>query len=150
MKKILNTIILIASVIIAAGCQKGTEQYLEQLSGDWHYQGTEEGVQKEVWISFADDKTFEMFQKIGSGAYRSVSGHYGIDAKTKVLSGIYDDSYSWKYDYEFKVEANTLVMTAVQLPSYSVTYTRGTIPSQVRQMSIPVVKSQSDDFPRFL
>ena len=85
-----------------------------------------------------------------SGAYRSVSGHYGIDAKTKVLSGIYDDSYSWKYDYEFKVEANTLVMTAVQLPSYSVTYTRGTIPSQVRQMSIPLVKSQSDDFPRFL
>ena len=150
MKKIIfRAFVAIAAVVLSMGCQSEGQKYLEQIVGDWHYNGAENGVQEDVWIVFSQDMTFELYQKVGDGVHRSITGRYSINADKKIISGMYEDNYPWKYDYKFEVKGNNLVLTAVS-DTYSVTYTRGIVPAEVRQMSLPLVKSVSAELPRCL
>ena len=65
-----------------------------------------------------------------------------MDAESMVLSGVYTDRYPWKYTYKVSVSDKTLTMTAVEQDGHSVTYARESIPVQVRQMSLPLTKSE--------
>ena len=150
MKKIIfRAFVAIAAVVLSMGCQSEGQKNLEQIVGDWHYNGAENGVQEDVWIVFSQDMTFELYQKVGDGVHRSITGRYSINADKKIISGMYEDNYPWKYDYKFEVKGNNLVLTAVS-DTYSVTYTRGIVPAEVRQMSLPLVKSISAELPRSL
>lgn len=150
MKKIIfRAFVAIAAVVLSMGCQSEGQKSLEQIVGDWHYNGAENGVQEDVWIVFSQDMTFELYQKVGDGVHRSITGRYSINADKKIISGMYEDNYPWKYDYKFEVKGNNLVLTAVS-DTYSVTYTRGIVPAEVRQMSLPLVKSISAELPRCL
>ena len=31
-----------------------------QLAGEWHYAGEENGMAEDIWVSFAEDGTFEI------------------------------------------------------------------------------------------
>lgn len=135
--------IFTASLLIAVGCTKDASKVMNQLSGDWHYAAEENGVKEDIWISFSEDGTFEMFQKIGDGPYWYTKGEYALDSKTKVLSGIYSDRYPWKYSYKVSISDKTLEMAAVELEGYKLTYAKETIPAQVREKSLPLTKSES-------
>ena len=148
MKKILY--IIAAALVAAVSCQKDGDRVLEQISGEWHYSATESGVAEDVYVAFSEDGTFEMYQKIGDGPYWYSAGEYTLDAKSMVLSGVYSDRYPWKYTYKISVNDKTLTMKAVEQDGYSITYAREAIPSQVRQMSLPLTKSESVGFVRFL
>ena len=150
MKRVIFRMFLaVAAVVLSMGCQSEGQKYLEQIVGEWHHRGVESGVQEDVWIAFSQDMTFELYQKIGEGVHRSITGRYSLNADNKTISGLYEDNYPWKYDYKFEVNGNTLVLTAVS-DTYSVTYTREAIPGEVRQMSLPLVKSVSAQLPRCL
>lgn len=150
MKKIINrAFVALAAVVLLMGCQSEGQKALSQIVGEWHYSGVEEGVQEDIWIAFSQDMTFELYQKVGDGVHRSITGRYSINADKKIISGMYEDNYPWKYDYKFEVKGNNLVLTAVS-DTYSVTYTRGIVPAEVRQMSLPLVKSISAELPRSL
>lgn len=142
MKRILYIFIAAAALILTASCQKEADRLADSLVGDWHYTAEESGVKEDVWISFAADGTFTMYQRIGEGAYWLSSGEYALDPQTKVLSGVYTDRYPWKYTYRIDVSSTSLVMTAVELEAYSVTYARETIPSDVAAMALPLTKSE--------
>ena len=116
---------------------------MDDIVGDWHYSAEESGVKEDIWISFAADGTFGMYQKIGEGPYWFSEGEYSLDAETKVLSGVYSDRYPWKYSYKVSISDRTLVMTAVELETYVVTYEKAEIPVEVRQKSLPLTKSES-------
>ena len=135
--------IFTASLLIAVGCTKDASKVMNQLSGDWHYAAEENGVKEDIWISFSEDGTFEMFQKIGDGPYWYTSGEFEYDVDSKVLSGIYSDRYPWKYTYAITLTEKTLQMAAVELASHSVTYTRESIPAQVREKSLPLTKAEA-------
>ena len=141
MVKIINKILVaLAAVIFVVGCQGKEQAIVNQIVGEWHFQGTDSDVQEDIWISFGKDMTFELFQKVGDGAYRSITGRYSVDAQKRTISGLYEDNYPWRYDYVFEVNSDYLTLTA-QSDNYSVKYTRKEIPSSVRQMSLPLVKS---------
>ena len=140
MKKILY--IMAAALIAALSCQKDGDRVLEQISGEWHYSATESGVAEDVYVAFSEDGTFEIYQKIGEGPYWYSTGDYKLDAESMVLSGVYTDRYPWKYTYKVSVSDKTLTMTAVEQDGHSVTYARESIPVQVRQMSLPLTKSE--------
>ena len=146
MKKILYTII--AVLAIATGCQK--ESGFNKIVGDWHYTGEESGVKEDVWLTFNDDDTFVMYQKVGDGPYWYSTGDYAVDAEDKVLTGVYSDRYPWKYSYKVDVDSNTLKMTAVEVEGYSVSYKRESVPAEVRAKSLPLTKSETAEAPRFL
>lgn len=143
MKKILYMIAAAAVLLLGTSCQKDSDALTAKLAADWHYTAQENGVAEEVWISFTADGTFEMFQKIGDGPYWYTKGEYALDSKTKVLSGIYSDRYPWKYSYKVSISDKTLVMTAVELETYVVTYEKAEILVEVRQKSLPLTKSES-------
>ncbi|MBQ8838001.1 MAG: hypothetical protein IJ005_01635 [Bacteroidales bacterium] len=148
MKKI---IYLIAAAFIAAvGCQSEHDRMVEQLVGDWHFAGEESGVKEDIWLSFSADGGFELYQKIGEGPYWLSTGEFTLDADKMVLSGLYSDRYPWKYDYKVSIGSDSLVMTAVGVEDYSVTYGRESIPASVRNMSLPLTKSDSDSGERYL
>ena len=140
MKKILY--IMAAALVAAVSCQKDGDLVLEQISGEWHYSATESGVAEDVYVAFSEDGTFEIYQKIGEGPYWYSTGDYKLDAESMVLSGVYTDRYPWKYTYKVSVSDKTLTMTAVEQDGHSVTYARESIPVQVRQMSLPLTKSE--------
>lgn len=131
-----------AALVAAVSCQKDGDRVLEQISGEWHYSATESGVAEDVYVAFSEDGTFEIYQKIGEGPYWYSTGDYKLDAESMVLSGVYTDRYPWKYTYKISVSDKTLTMTAVEQDGHSVTYARESIPVQVRQMSLPLTKSE--------
>ena len=135
-------IFVILSLFVTASCQKEGDQTYKFV-GDWHYTATENGVAEDIWVTFSADETFEMYQKIGEGPYWYSKGDFEYDSQTEVLSGVYSDRYPWKYTYKISVSGNTLVMTAVELEGYSVTYTQEAIPAQVREKSLPLTKAES-------
>lgn len=126
----------------AVSCKKDEVRILEQISGEWHYSAVESGVNEDVWLSLKGDGLFEMYQKIGEGPYWYSAGEYVLNAETMVLSGVYTDRYPWKYTYKVSVSDNTLTMSALEQEGYTVTYSRESIPASVRQMSLPLTKSE--------
>ena len=140
MKKIV--LILAVALFSAVSCQKDSVRILEQIAGEWHYSAVENGVSEDVYVSFTEDGLFEMYQKIGEGPYWYSAGEYALDAESMVLSGVYTDRYPWKYTYKVSVSDNTLTMSALEQEGYTVTYSRENIPASVRQMSLPLTKSE--------
>ncbi len=145
MKKTIYTI-LAALLLTATGCEKTADRLIDTLAGDWHYTAEENGVAEDIWLSFAETGTFEIYQKIGEGPYWHSTGEYTADPATGILTGVYSDRYPWKYSYKVEVGSGTLQMTAVELEGHTVTYTRETIPAEVRDKSVPLTKADAPDF----
>ena len=141
MKKLIFIFASIA-LFLTTSCQEKMNQTLP-FAGDWHYTAEENGVAEDVWVSFSSEGTFEMYQKIGEGPYWYSHGEVSFDSASDILTGVYSDRYEWKYSYSISVSGNTLVMTAVEVEGYAVTYTKGTIPAEVREKSLPLTKSES-------
>ena len=146
MKKIFY--IFAVLLFMCTGCAKDGERIVNQLAGDWHYTAEESGVKEDVWISFTEDNTFEMYQRVGDGAYWYSRGDFEYDVDSKILSGVYSDRYPWKYTYRISVSDRTLEMKAVEIETHVMTYTRESIPADVRDKSLPLTKSE--DIERYL
>lgn len=148
MKRILY--ILAAVLLTAISCQKEGNALWENLVGEWHYTAEESGVAEDVYISFAENGSFEIYQKIGEGPYWHVTGEFALDRETSVLSGFYSDRYPWSYSYVIEVSSTTLVMKAVELEGYIQNYVREQIPAEVRDKSLPLTKAEDLADPRHL
>ena len=150
MKKIIyRTLVALVAVIMSVACQSEGEQYLNQIVGEWHYTGSDSNVDEDIWIAFNSDMTFELYQKIGDGVHRCIKGTYSINVKDKIISGLYEDNYPWKDDYKFNVSDKVLALQTVS-DGQHYAYARQSIPSEVRTMSLPLVKSGCVFGPRCL
>ena len=108
MKKFISNLIFATFVALGlASCTK-TDKNLEKISGEWYWQGTEANVSLEVYLAFKTDNTFDLFQKIGDGAFRHYTGTYTYDGVN--LSGVYSYKTPWKYAYQAQVNGDNLVM----------------------------------------
>ena len=52
-----------------AACSDPEAEKLEKVVGEWHYSGTESGVELDVYLALSSDYTFELYQKIGEGPH---------------------------------------------------------------------------------
>ena len=147
MKKFIST--LIFATVVALGlvsCSK-TDPNLEKISGEWYWQGTENGIALEVYLAFNTDGVFDLFQKLGDGAFRHYTGTYTFDGVT--LKGVYSDKTLWAHEYTVTLSADSLTMTYVG-EDVSITYVKKTIPFTVRHHNTEPLKSAADDFLPFL
>ena len=70
MKGIVNKIMLaVAAVLAFASCVKSEDAVVKELAGDWYYETVEADTPVQVYVSFAKDMTFELYQKVGEGAF---------------------------------------------------------------------------------
>lgn len=136
MKRIL---LIISAVLILASCGKDGKKKTtaDYLYGEWH--STSISVTGDVYISFTDDMKFEMFQKIGEGAYRLYRGSWNVEGD--LLTGKYNDGEDWAAAYTVTVDDRSLTMISTNDAAEKSTYTRTEIPEDVRNSNETVVKS---------
>ena len=137
MKRIL---LIISAVMLLASCgrDKGKEKTTaDYLYGEWH--STSISVSGDVYLGFTDDMKFEMFQKVGEGAYRLYRGTWKIEED--VLTGKYNDGEDWAAAYRITVDDRSLTMTSINDAAENSTYTKAEIPESVRNGSETIVKS---------
>ena len=143
MKKIIY--IIAAALCLLTSCKK--EMTLEEkMVGDWHC--TAVSTDAEIYVTFATDKTFSLYQQIGEGAYRLYNGKWSLYGTT--LTGSYNDGTSWATSYDIaSTDDDTLTLTA---ESVTETYKRisGGIPEEVLASCVTVVKSEGTDAIPFL
>lgn len=139
MKRILY--ILTAALLIASCGEKNggkTELTLEQkLCAEWH--STFLPVDGDIYISFATDKTFELYQQIGEGAHRLYRGTWNLEEN--LLTGKYNDGEEWAAAYQADVSNKVLTLVSNNDAAEKSTFKKEEIPSEVRENCIIEVKS---------
>lgn len=141
MKRILY---ILSALMILASCGKdkggdNTGLDLEQkLYGDWH--STSLPIDGEIYISFSEDKTFELYQKIGEGVHRLYRGTWALEES--LLTGKYNDGEDWAAAYNVTVADEVLTMTSNNDAAEKSVYEKAEIPATVKETCETVVKSK--------
>ena len=142
---------MICTVLLIAGCgNKEEKKNLDELLiGEWH--STSLSISDaytyagEVYIGFNADKTFDLYQKIGEGAFRLYRGSWNIDGD--VLAGKYNDGEEWGTRYQISIDGKTLTMKySIHDSEVTSVYTSAVIPSEVKIGCEVVVKSEGAGF----
>ncbi len=143
MKKI-KILVLFAALAVLAACEKdnGKDKNAANYSAvvgewkleSWYGQSATADVTADVYLSFAADNSFELFQKLGdAGHYTAFDGTCGLNSDG-ALCGIYSDGTSWGGTYKFSVESDRLTLenTEASVSGVSI-YVRTTIPASVKK-----------------
>lgn len=135
-------IYIMAALLTLAACGKKpdnkTELTLEQqLCGEWH--STSLSIKADIYISFAENKTFEMYQQITEGAHRLYRGTWNLEET--LLTGKYNDGEDWAAGYEVSIEGSTLSLTSVNDAAEESLYEKSEIPESVMEGCVVEVKS---------
>ncbi|MBQ2372372.1 MAG: lipocalin family protein [Bacteroidales bacterium] len=139
MKGIVNKIMLaVAAVLAFASCVKSEDAVVKELAGDWYYETVEADTPVQVYVSFAKDMTFELYQKVGEGAFRKYSGTYTFDGT--LLDGVYSDKAPWKEAKTVTIDGDSLTAVGVKTGE-TITYVRKLVPATVRYHYSDALKS---------
>ena len=130
MKRILYIAIL--ALVALTGCKK-EETLAQKLSGEWR--GSDLTVEAGIYISFAGDGTFELYQKLETEDFEFKKGTWSVAGD--IISGVYDDGENWAAAYKITLEKDVLTLTAQNESAEVNTYTRCEIPAYIKEISLP-------------
>lgn len=148
--KTISKIILALSVFAAAvSCNKIKGPVVaESIVAEWHLVSVSgQSSAPEVYVNFAQDLSFELYQKIGEGRYRKYTGSYTVTES--IVSGTYSDGEKWGSDYEASFDGENLILTAQNGSTEVCTYEKKALPDTDKAGAVLVTKSVEDG-PRFL
>ena len=137
-----KTLLIISTLILLASCGEKngdkTELTLEQkLCTEWH--STFLPVDGDIYVSFNDNKTFELYQQIGEGAHRLYRGTWNLEEN--LLTGKYNDGEEWAAAYTITINDKQLTMTSVNDAAEESVFAKEDIPEEVVQTCEIIVKS---------
>lgn len=128
----------VAAVLAFASCVKSEDSIIKELAGDWYYETVEADTPVQVYVSFAKDMTFELYQKVGDGAFRKYTGTYTFDGT--LLDGVYSDKAPWKEAKSVTIDGDSLTAVGVKTGE-TITYVRKLVPATVRYHYSDALKS---------
>ena len=118
---------------------KQPELTLEQkLCTEWHSTTLSLGG-ADIYLSFEENNTFELYQKIVEGAYRLYRGTWNLEED--LLTGKYNDGEDWAAAYQISIDGKTLTMTSQNDASEVSVYEKKEISATVKESSETIVKS---------
>ena len=133
MKKLLY---IITAALLMAAC--GKETPVEQgICGEWH--STNLAADGDIYLSLTEGNTFELYQRIGEGRHRLYRGTYNFE--NDILTGKYNDGEDWAYSYQVALSGNTMTLTTLDESAQTSVFQRETIPAEVKDGSVVIVKS---------
>ena len=138
---------VVASLMMLVSCAEKLDPELEKVVGEWRYAGDDASEMWDVYIAFDKNCTFEVYQKLGDGAYRRFEGRYTVDGG--ILSGTYSDGYPMARDYKVSRSGSILTMTFVG-EDVAYRYKKTTIPASVREHCKDMTRSSELSVERFL
>ena len=139
MKKILF-ILAVMTLMVMTGCKKDEKPIdcKATLPGEWHCMP--EGIDADVYAAFEEDGSFDLYQKVGEGRHRHYTGTWKCEGHT--LSGMYSDGTAWGSSYKMTfTDENTMILAALNGSEDKMTYSRESIPSDVKDGCIEVKSS---------
>lgn len=149
MKRTAYMIIAILAAVVFSACQK-TDTIDSPVIGDWHLVNwmSESQEDFDVYISFMNDGSFRMYQKVESSAFVEYTGTFTVTASE--ISGTYSDGLPWSSSYSYSLSEDNSVLTMTsKTPNAEVSvYERSEIPSEV--FDSPLLKSSEECSRRFL
>ena len=136
MKKFIYMILLAVFLLPSFTACSDQNEGNSILVGEWCY--SEDDV--EVYMAFSKNGKFELYQKMGEEFIRYYyTGTYEFDGE--ILTGMYTGYIPFAHDYKVSRSGDKLTLTSVSEPDYKVTYTKKSIPEEVKTHFIPVTKS---------
>ena len=139
MRKILYLIAILATVLATISCKKEKKATkTPAIVGEWQItdiitkSAEFAGQTVNIYLSFAKDKSFEMYQMIGQGRYRKFSGSWKLSGKN--LSGSYSSGKAWGSSYIVSVSEDLLTLTATEGGEVD-TYEKTVIPKEIKEES---------------
>lgn len=121
------------------GTTEPTVTLASKITGEWH--STSLPVTGDVYISLAEGGAFELYQKIGDGGYRLYRGTWKVDENKAILSGKYNDGNAWAASYSVSIDKDVLTLTSENEAKEKSTYKKVSIPAEVKENCVVVVKS---------
>lgn len=139
MKKILY---ILSAILFLAGCGEsgGNDDKVsveKLLIGEWH--STSVSIDADIYISFTEAGTFELYQQIGEGAYRLYRGKWNVEED--ILTGRYNDGEPWAAAYTVAIEDGKMTLTSKNDAAETSKYEAKSIPEEVKSGCEVVVKS---------
>lgn len=149
---------ILSCLLLFAGCnEKPTPEppveevaLGEKVIGEWHC--TLSDIEADIYLWLMEDQAFELYQKIGDGRYCLYKGTWSADNATGVLSGKYNDGSLWGSSYKATVSEDNehMSLTPEKDASKEQVYQRCTIPTEIKDSCVIIVKSSGDDIPAAL
>ena len=136
MKRIICFAIL--GLLTFTGCKK-EPSLAELLCGEWR--GSELAADAGIYVGFAADGTFELYQKLESEGFELRRGRWTLAGD--LLSGTYNDGEPWAASYKASVNGDKLTLVSQEEGSETGIYSKCTIPDGIRTGCTVVVKSRS-------
>ena len=135
MKKLLY---IIAATLMIVACGKETP-VKKGICDQWH--STSLSIDGDIYLSLTEDNKFELYQQIGDGRHRLYRGTYSFE--NDILTGKYNDGEEWAYAYHVVLADDTMTWTTLDESAQISVFQRATIPAEVRDGSIVIVKSKA-------
>ncbi len=130
-----NMIAALAVLVAFAACGGDKDEKPLDITGEWNLVDVQTksatlGDQTvDVYISFSVDKSFTMYQMIGTGRYRKYSGTWILSGTT--LTGKYSDGKQWGSSYEVELSSSDTRLTLTSDSGEVDTYQKASIPADV-------------------
>ena len=135
MKRVLY---IIAAALLIVACGKETP-VKKGICDQWH--STSLSTDGDIYLSLTEDNKFELYQQIGDGRHRLYRGTYNFE--NDILTGKYNDGEDWAYSYQVVLADDTMTWTTLDESAQISVFQRATIPAEVRDGSIVIVKSKA-------
>ncbi len=135
-----NVMAALAVLVAFTACGGSKEEKPLDITGEWNLVNVQTksatyGDQTvDVYISFSGDKSFTMYQMIGTGRYRRYSGSWLLSGT--VLTGQYSDGRQWGSSYEVEISSADSRLTLTSDSGEVDTYQKASIPSTVTDTAI--------------
>ncbi len=140
MIRLKNMIVALAALVALTACGGGKDDMPVDITGEWNLVNVQTkaatlgGQTVDVYISFSGDKSFTMYQMIGTGRYRKYSGTWALSGTT--LTGKYSDGKQWGSSYEVELASSNSQLTLTSESGEVDTYKKSSIPADVADTAI--------------
>lgn len=126
----------------------GNQVTVEKLAGEWHLSSWDSNQTiGDVYISFAADGTFDLYQLAYHAGYDHYTGRYSLEHDGRLLTGVYSDNVPWATSYACGLDTAGTMLSLVSQNGENVTsvYTKTTIPDDVKNSVITKAAADEND-----
>lgn len=157
MKNIKLLLIGLAAAFALTGCGDSSKDTPEpegdgNVVGSWHLVSWSSLQSADVYLSFSESGSFDIYQRLYKPEYVHLDGTYSYDKPT--LSGRYSDNTPWgsaSYRFSFNADGTRMTLTSTSSTSDVSVFVKAEIPSEIISGALESTpQSRAEDMPRFL
>lgn len=142
-----------AALVAMGGCSKSDkvdpeeEAVKSSIIGQWHLVSWSALQAADVYVSFTEEGSFELYQRVYAPAYTHFSGLYNYSDGE--LSGEYSDGTAWggTYTVAFNTAGTEMTLTSIQSPEDVSVFEKTSIPEEILSGELEASPASRADVP---